>query len=101
MSSHTIILIQQTPDEDSKIYSDFTSLKFALDGLCHRYEAHLKRRNPSYREITYDISHLYDFIDHWEDIACLVFDSNTGQYRPMTKSWIKTQLLNHLRSQLP
>ncbi len=36
------------------------------------YEEHLKRLNPNSPSITYDISHLFDFIDQLTDLSCLV-----------------------------
>ncbi len=36
------------------------------------YEEHLKRLNPNSPSITYDISHLFDFVDQLHDLSCLV-----------------------------
>lgn len=41
-------------------------------GVCKIYEEHLKKLNPKSVSITYDITQLFDFIDHLADLSCLV-----------------------------
>lgn len=44
-SSHTVVLIQFTEDENSKTFMDFDSIQEALDGICQTYEQKLKFAN--------------------------------------------------------
>ena len=37
-SSHTVVLVQFTPDENSKTYMDFDTIQEGLDGICQIYE---------------------------------------------------------------
>ena len=41
-SSHTVVMIQFTEDENSKTYMDFDTIQEALDGICQTYEQKLK-----------------------------------------------------------
>lgn len=41
-------------------------------GICGLYERKLKELNPAVRNITYDISDLYNFIDGLADLSALV-----------------------------
>lgn len=41
-------------------------------GICGLYERKLKELNPAIRNITYDISDLYNFIDGLADLSALV-----------------------------
>ncbi len=68
-------------------------------GVCKMYEEHLKRLNPNSPSITYDISHLFDFIDQLTDLSCLVLDKNSLQYMPHNKDWIKEKIYVLLRKQ--
>jgi hypothetical protein len=40
-------------------------------GVCAMYEQKLKAQNPQHRNITYDISDLFFFIDALGDLSCL------------------------------
>ena len=97
--SHTIILIQYTNQYNSRGYLDFPSVGDAMDGLVKMYELKLKELNPSKSNITYDIQHLYDFLDTLTDLVALVFDKNSGKYEPKDKEWIKEKIMAHLRRQ--
>lgn len=63
------------------------------------YEEHLKRLNPNLPSITYDISHLFDFIDQLTDLSCLVLDKTSLTYAPHNKDWIKEKIYVLLRKQ--
>lgn len=43
-----------------------------VTGVCKIYEEHLKKLNPKSVSITYDITQLFEFIDHLADLSCLV-----------------------------
>lgn len=94
---HTLVLIQ-TGDPDTRIYSDFESVNKAMEGICRIYEMDLKRKNPNIRSITYDISQLFDFIDGLTDLSCLVYQNNTKTYAPFSKEWIKEKIYVLLRT---
>lgn len=43
-----------------------------MEGLCGFYERKIRNINPMVRNLTYDISDLYNFIDGLTDISALV-----------------------------
>ncbi|KAF2570775.1 hypothetical protein F2Q70_00006325 [Brassica cretica] len=51
---------------------DYDSIGQAIDGICGLYERKLKEVNPSLRNLSYDISDLYNFIDGLTDLSALV-----------------------------
>ncbi len=78
----------------------FISLVFFFCvGICKVFEEHLKKRNPTSPSITYDISELFEFIEQISDLSCLVFQKQTGQYKPHNKEWIKQEIFQLLRKQ--
>ncbi|KAK6039761.1 enhancer of rudimentary [Cooperia oncophora] len=68
-------------------------------GICKIYEEFLKKQNPSMASITYDVSHLYEFIDKLSDLSCLILNTETCQYVPHNKDWIKEKIFVMLRTQ--
>ncbi|XP_053667799.1 protein enhancer of rudimentary-like [Anopheles marshallii] len=90
--SHTILLIQQNHEAESRTYCDYESVKDCLEGVCKIYEEHLKRCNPNLSTITYDISQLFDFIDQLMDLSCIVYQESTQSYAPHNKEWIKEKI---------
>ncbi|PIO77743.1 enhancer of rudimentary [Teladorsagia circumcincta] len=70
-----------------------------LPGICKIYEEFLKKQNPSMASITYDVSHLYAFIDKLSDLSCLILNTETCQYVPHNKDWIKEKIFVMLRTQ--
>ena len=89
--SHTILLLQPTSQATSRTYQDFETLELALDGVCTLYEKELKTLNPAVRNITYDVSDLYGYLDQLTDVSCLVFREQINAYLPRGKEWIKKQ----------
>lgn len=88
----------------------------AFVAIVHIFETRLKELNPHVPSVTYDISHLHQYIDSLTDVCALVyaltfkydcsnlltrdwgrFDKQTRQYAPRDRQWIKDKLLNHLR----
>ncbi|WKX89854.1 hypothetical protein Q1695_009029 [Nippostrongylus brasiliensis] len=96
---HTILLIQPTVRPDSRTWSDYESTTDCLEGICKIYEEFLKKQNPSLASITYDVSHLYEFIDKLSDLSCLILNTETCQYVPHNKDWIKEKIFVMLRTQ--
>lgn len=98
----------------------------ALAGVCAMYEQKLKAQNPSHRNITYDISDLFFFIDSLGDLSCLgalrptiagcrnphrglpapapalvaVFNDQLGAYQPYGKEWVKQRVFARLKQQI-
>ncbi|KAJ8308708.1 hypothetical protein KUTeg_013582 [Tegillarca granosa] len=97
--SHTILLVQPSHRAETRTYSDYESVNECLEGICKIYEEHLKKSNPNSPSITYDISQLFDFIDHLADLSCLVFQKNAGCYSPHDKEWVKEKIYVMLRKQ--
>ena len=62
------------------------------------YEHKLKELNPAIKNITYDVSDLYKYIDNLHDICGLVFDPSTNKYDPQDRNWIKSKIFQHLKS---
>ena len=63
------------------------------------YEEKLKQLNPQVRNITYDISDLYSYVDQLHDVSMLIYQEPIQGYIPRNREWVKKQLYNHLRSQ--
>ncbi|KAK4485838.1 hypothetical protein RD792_008485 [Penstemon davidsonii] len=54
-------------------FSTFTKfIIFFSAGICGLYERKIKELNPAIRNMTYDISDLYNFIDGLTDLSALV-----------------------------
>lgn len=98
-SNHTILLIQYTESPNSRTYMDFETLVQGIDGVCAIYESELKRCNPGVRNITYDVSDLYKYIDQLTDLSMLIYNAQNTSYIPRGKDWIKAQVFNHLKRQ--
>lgn len=96
---HTILLIQPQPNKQTRTFMDFETVSQSMDGLCQMFETQLKRLNPQFREVTYDISDLYNWIDALADLSALVFEPQLSAYLPYNKDWIKKRAYTHLRRQ--
>jgi len=59
---HTILLIQFAADGD-KLFEDFDSISDMCRALCRMFEELLKAKNTNKREISYDLSSLYEWLD--------------------------------------
>jgi len=97
--SHTIVLTQPTKLKSTRTYADYETLSEALDGVCQIYETRLKQENPTFNNITYDISDLLAFLDSITDLSCLVWSEDARAYKPYGKEWIKQKVYQHLRKQ--
>ncbi|EAL70175.1 enhancer of rudimentary family protein [Dictyostelium discoideum AX4] len=95
--SHTIVLLQTTMGKSSRTFMDYESVNQAIEGICNMYEQRLKQERPNQKNITYDISQLFKFIDSLADLSCLVYTSHINAYTPYNKEWIKTKIINHLQ----
>jgi hypothetical protein len=95
---HTILLLQNGKSPNSRTYLDFETVPLALDGVCKLFEERLKQQFAGQRNITYDVSDLFAFIDGLPDLGALVFDHSTLQYQARNKDWIKEKVLRHLQN---
>jgi hypothetical protein len=57
--------------ERSRTYSDHKTVGVAMDAVVKMYEEKLKQLNPAVRNITYDISDLFAYIDSLYDLSAL------------------------------
>ena len=99
MTTHTIILIQFTADDNSRTYLDFETLDKSLSSLCDIYEAKLKLSNPSLSTIQYDLVDLLSYLDSLSDLSCLSYSEKTKTYLPHGWDWIKSVLYNQLKEE--
>eukprot|EP00793_Prasinoderma_coloniale_P006484 PRCOL_00001314-RA len=99
MSKHTIILMQTTPNKKSRTYDEFETVALAMDGLCQTFESKLKELNPNIRNITYDITDLYTWVDRLPDLGAMVWNPQTQAYTPYNKDWLKQKIFQHLKKQ--
>ncbi|XP_064621782.1 enhancer of rudimentary homolog [Lineus longissimus] len=97
MRDHTILLLQT--DAKTKTFSDYETCRESLDDICKIFEDHLRKTFPHNQSITYDISQLFDFIDKFADMTCLIYDPDDRAYVPHTKAWIKEQIYILMRKQ--
>ncbi|GMR56390.1 hypothetical protein PMAYCL1PPCAC_26585, partial [Pristionchus mayeri] len=96
---HTILLIQPTNKPDSRTWSDYETTTECLEGICKIFEEFLKKQNPTLQSITYDVSHLFEFVDKLNDLSLLVFNEETANCTPHNKEWIKDRIFQLIRSQ--
>ncbi|ERN07062.1 hypothetical protein AMTR_s00019p00053160 [Amborella trichopoda] len=94
---HTIILMQTAQNRATRTFMDYDSISQAMDGICGLYERKLKELNPAMRNIQYDITDLYNFIDGLADLSALVFDHSIQAYLPYDRQWIKQRTFQHLK----
>eukprot|EP00698_Gefionella_okellyi_P019823 TRINITY_DN6140_c0_g1_i1.p2 TRINITY_DN6140_c0_g1~~TRINITY_DN6140_c0_g1_i1.p2 ORF type:complete len:116 (-),score=15.82 TRINITY_DN6140_c0_g1_i1:204-551(-) len=94
---HTILLVQPTRDKATRTFYDYDNVGLAMEGLKQMYEYQLKVHNPHERNIQYNVSDLYNFLDGFADISCLVFNNQAQAYTPYPREWVKTQVFQHLR----
>eukprot|EP00475_Leptophrys_vorax_P001733 TRINITY_DN1095_c2_g1_i1.p5 TRINITY_DN1095_c2_g1~~TRINITY_DN1095_c2_g1_i1.p5 ORF type:complete len:102 (+),score=7.73 TRINITY_DN1095_c2_g1_i1:536-841(+) len=87
--THTIVLMQTGAGQATRTFLDYNTTAEAIDGLCGIFERQLKDMNPGAKNITYDISELYKFMDALPDLSALVFDEAIGAYLPFDRQWIK------------
>eukprot|EP00347_Sterkiella_histriomuscorum_P012310 403369078 len=98
-STHTVVLLQFTEDENSRAYLDFDTIGDALDGLCQLYEQKLKVANPDAQAITYDLCDLINYLDTVKDLSCLCFNDTQKVYIPHGRDWIKSKIYMSLKKQ--
>ncbi|XP_023163190.1 enhancer of rudimentary homolog [Drosophila hydei] len=95
--THTVLFVHPTKCPRTRTYSEFKTVQSCLEAVCKIYEEHLKRKCPNMPTITYDIQQLFDFIDSFVDICCLVYQKSTDSYAPHSKEWIKDKIYELFR----
>ncbi|CAK0810172.1 unnamed protein product [Prorocentrum cordatum] len=100
-NGHTILLVQFRKVASSRTYLEYDSLSEGMDGLCQLYEQALKMQHADKATAKYSLEELWQFVDDLQDIVCLIHDARGGDYLPHGRAWIKKQVLNHLKGQLP
>mmetsp|Transcript_22536 Transcript_22536/g.41490 ORF Transcript_22536/g.41490 Transcript_22536/m.41490 type:complete len:177 (+) Transcript_22536:48-578(+) len=98
-SGHTVILAQFTETVHSRTYEDFASLDLALDRVCQMYEQSLKLRGEK-GEARYSLQDLWQYIDDLPDIVLLVYSASATEFRAHPRTWIKHQVLQHLKKSI-
>ena len=98
-SSHTVVMIQFTEDENSKTYMDFDTIQEALDGICQTYEQKLKFAHHDAQNISYELCDLVNYIDKLKDMSCLTYNDTQKVYVPHGREWIKSKIYMSLKRQ--
>ncbi|KAH8419446.1 hypothetical protein KR222_000201 [Zaprionus bogoriensis] len=94
---HTILFIHPKRSPLTRTYKEYESIKHCLESISMIYEEHLKRQSPDLPTITYDILQLFDFIDSFVDISCVVYQQSTDSYAPYGREWIKNKIYEQFR----
>eukprot|EP00013_Stygamoeba_regulata_P024956 CAMPEP_0177665842 /NCGR_PEP_ID=MMETSP0447-20121125/21268_1 /TAXON_ID=0 /ORGANISM="Stygamoeba regulata, Strain BSH-02190019" /LENGTH=74 /DNA_ID=CAMNT_0019171959 /DNA_START=164 /DNA_END=388 /DNA_ORIENTATION=- len=68
-----------------------------MNGICNLFEASLKQQFPGKKNITYDVSQLFQYIDELPDCSVLIFDDRLNAYAPYGKEWVKKRIFVHLK----
>ncbi|CAJ1345256.1 unnamed protein product [Effrenium voratum] len=100
MSKCFQLLVQYSGTASSKTYSEHGNVSSAMDDICQMYEQVIKMDTRGRSQAKYTVEDLWSFIDRLEDIACLVYESKSGEYLPHNREWIKNQVLRHLKGQV-
>lgn len=87
---HTIVLVQQTQDLNTRTFTDHSSVTEAMQSLLELFELDLQ--NTRSRDATYDQRDLYRFVDRLHDVSVLVFDQTIKAYVPHDKEFVKQKM---------
>lgn len=82
---HTILLMQMNSCAESRIYFEYETIDECISSICSIYQRSLQRCGIN-------IIQLYNFINDFKDIVCLVHRKESNSYEPHNKEWIKEQL---------
>ena len=93
------MLLQLTKNRSSRTFMDYEKTSLAMDAICSMFEKRLKEMYPERREINYEVSDLYNYIDALGDLSALVYEPNINAYAPQNKEWIKKKCFTHLKKQ--
>jgi hypothetical protein len=93
---HTIILVQQTSDAQSRTYTDHESVNEAMRSLIAVFEAKQMARQNTGKPVSYSTDQLLGFIDGLHDVSMLCFDRNMRAYMPFDRKFIKDKIYTTL-----
>ena len=98
-TSHTVVLLQFTPDDNSRTYLDFETINEALDGIIQIFEQKLKQvaEQSSNNNITYSLADLIAYLDKLNDCCCLTYNDGQKVYIPHGRDWIKSKIYMALK----
>ena len=89
-TSHILILLQFTQDDNSRTYLEYEGLMECVEGLCNLYEQRLKVQFPEIDVVKYEVgTQFFEYIDSLHDIAALQFSEDAKAYVPKGREWIK------------
>ena len=102
-TSHTVLLVQFTGDENSRTYLDFDTINDALDGLVQIFEQKLRQVNSneaaSGPQVTYALSDLLTYLEKLNDLSCLTYNDAQKVYLPHGRDWLKSKIYTALKRQ--
>ena len=101
-TSHTVLLVQFTGDENSRTYLDFDTINDALDGLVQIFEQKLRQVNAEHStntQVTYALIDLIGYLDKLNDLSCLTYNDAQKVYLPHGRDWIKSKIYTALKRQ--
>ena len=61
------------------------------------YEQKLKVQHPEKKDILYDVSKLFEYLDSLADLGALLYNVNIKAYEPKGKEWVKEQIYRGLK----
>eukprot|EP00745_Piridium_sociabile_P002697 TRINITY_DN116284_c0_g1_i1.p1 TRINITY_DN116284_c0_g1~~TRINITY_DN116284_c0_g1_i1.p1 ORF type:complete len:124 (-),score=13.06 TRINITY_DN116284_c0_g1_i1:196-567(-) len=116
MTAETYVMVQFSSNQESRTYVTYPSFELALEGtstnqqnarhpyntsgVCLLYEQGLKAIQPQAHHIAYDVTDLFNFIDHLADIVCFTPQADgSSSYHYLNKHGIKNSLLEQLKKQ--
>eukprot|EP01015_Nassula_variabilis_P020272 TRINITY_DN349_c0_g1_i5.p3 TRINITY_DN349_c0_g1~~TRINITY_DN349_c0_g1_i5.p3 ORF type:complete len:104 (-),score=12.97 TRINITY_DN349_c0_g1_i5:176-487(-) len=100
MAYHTILLVQFNQEITTKTYMDFERVGEAFECLCDLYQQYKRKSDSSSGGvIQYDLTEVFNYIDHLVDLAILVQNPSSNTYTPHGRDWIKAKMFDYMRKQ--
>lgn len=87
---HTILLMQMNPRAESRIFFEYETIEDCMNSICRIYVK--SQQCCDEEDCGIDILELYNFLDDFKDIVCLVQAKESNTYVPHNKKWIKEEL---------
>lgn len=78
------------PCAESRIFFEYETIEECISSICRIYVRSLERCDEE--DCGINILQLYNFLDDFKDIVCLVHGKESNTYEPHNKEWIKEQL---------
>ncbi|KAK6055970.1 enhancer of rudimentary [Cooperia oncophora] len=97
---HTILLIQPTVRPDSRTWSDYESTTDCLEGTAHTLTRNFSKSRIRQWPASHMTSLIYMSLSiSSRTLAVLILNTETCQYVPHNKDWIKEKIFVMLRTQ--